>query len=247
MLLMMGCLCVIIIAVIAAAAFWFYKSRSSTDISEAAAQAWLDTLRAQHPLSPLHFRDGGSFGKTFHSTNREAFSRHKRSIGLCNQEQQPALLVTALLKNYRPIVGHIVAVFDQHRFHIFIDQHEQLMITLDQHILGSTPYPLLSTGPVDYLRGPDGNMLFWHNRVWARAQLTEVAHLPIPVDKRIDYTIFSDAEKTRPVAHIRRGEGRQIERLMISGDTSIEFVESLPFEEKALILGYLLIDLLFFL
>lgn len=217
---------------------------SAWKVTPEVARHNLDRLLTQHSLQPLQLEQAewlrGSFGHQVVGSAEKWFSQ----VGLNNAEGRPALLAAGVLKNYKPFKGWIVSRFDQHELEIVLQPTPEYLFYLDGHLIGCTPFPGLLRGQVDYICDAERAPVLWHDRPLFHIVGITIAGLQLP-RSGMKYVMYADPAKQVPVAEVSRAGGRGSIDYPTLGSTGIHFLQPLPLEQKALILGFLLIDLLF--
>lgn len=214
------------------------------DVSPETARQNLDRLLAGRDLQALQFEQTEWVRGSFDHKAIGSLEIWSSQVGLNNASGQPALLATAVLKNYKPFKGWLVSRFDQRELEIVLQPTPEYLFYLDGRLIGYMPFPGLLNGQVDYICDAERAPVLWHDRPLFHVIGARVAQWQIPPSP-LKYKVYAEATQQTPVAEVSRACGRESFTPLPLDSTYIHFLQPLPLERKTLILGFLLIDLLF--
>jgi hypothetical protein len=221
--------------------FIFKRISSRIKTTDSDLNRTLDRLEKKYARKNLDLEKaelvGGIIDRDYEGV-KNAYDKDSIVLGETGKEDIPVLNAVGFLKNYNPFSGKLIARFDSHELIILL-QDKKYSYFLDNMPIGSHIFSTFSEAMPDYLCDAGGNKVFWHDR----KKVMFITH-------NLSYRIFSDANKTKQVATLNRESGKSVwvgsAYSRRSEDTNVTYLsKKLSLDQKALILGYLLIDLLF--
>ena len=227
----------------------------SVDTGKEGAEKYLDRLRerTKGTLSKLDLEKADGVGWAFIHEMSMILSKYRTFVGLKNEKGEDALIAVGTYKNYKPFEAVMLAQFDDHKLKVELvgDEYEY---RLDGKVIAYHPFKLFmealenaldNKAAKNCLMDSNHKILFWHNRPDIHLNSASLGGTSFSNLSIMKYSFFSDEKMTKKVADLSRESGREIAD-GISDDTSatfIKFAKRLSIEQKAAILGFLLVDL----